>query len=1622
MTHKVTLAKCDRKMNHILKKLQIAGAKKQEKPEPPVYNPPKMGELQYGASHSYAETLDLISEGPIAGVVNSQGDLMDGLNVLQGVYLDDTAVAIEADNSTLTRLEAENMSEYSMGLANTNDTGIKSLINFCKALQQQTQDMVTALDFQGSEGVVSWVESEGTPHNQVNLLLIAFRRNNRHWLTTDPLGLLDAALYIRAFIKYTAPDPLDSQTFHMWLDGNQLSGQDIGDGEIPFSATNASYRDVAYPVGQRKPWEYRLGTGLNGPRSLFWTDGTTLGTSKFFTSYSPMLGQDSSFWGLFSEGLDYAQEFVQPELDAILELYNNSREGGAGERNPYQETLARRALENMGWTPDKNITTLLKDPLPYYNVLMIAKISEEDNASLNRSVLNDEGQVSSMGAMPYSTETSHVPMGNGGDFYTNYGTYHQLSTNADEWFSSPTSSDSKSVKDVSCPEVDAEGNLTGKMHGFIMYTFRPSMQYHRYSGDKTLYVYESAWPEAVVAELARIHSLRYTKQALAWGALHDSLESGDTELQSGGLLTSLRTSSFLSQRKNNLKFNYSNVLAEIKRGEEFQEPLTNFRKIFIDHIYSAALIGPFRTERASDPLMWPIDLQEQAGSQSFAPQRISQNQYLLTRNRVLTEDSENFNLDMADGLPLHEGSDDRRKSGNEDVKNYSSWGKNSLAHWDEKAIPVVHTVYNPNVTSVFITLNVQSLNDTLINNVDDVFHAGDDGDADDMDINTKFPTVLNIEVETGTIGRRKNETGTNEKTFESHTFRIVALIEGQTLIDIGNPDNEKTRGNKDYVISVGSADTRTSLNVPFKLPLINQGEVRGVNENTTIVGNADQEQPENRYVKVTKLSFESNSILISKVVNLYKVTEIIESNLHYPFSAIVGTKLDSRSFSSVPQRSYDCKLKLVRIPNNYFPDDINGKDKRYYKSTEEFDDASKSRKLIYEGDWDGRFHTKLMWTDNPAWILYDILTNNRYGMGSHIDEDKINKWQLYKIGRFCDAVDDNGYFEGVTDGHGGLEPRFSCNVVFQQGQKLYDAINTIAGLFRGRVFFGNSEINFVDDRPRRTTNLFTNESVKDGQFFYSNNRRDQQFNTIEVSFKDRFDNFVPKLEVVEDEEDLRERGIFKTRIEGVGITSRAMANRVGQHRIFSSIDENQTVAFTAGLESLLCQPGDLINIEDELKTNKANFGKVLAVDLEAETIRLSNTFVEKDMTGRLTVYNPTGRDTIEDIDEINWIKRYRYEGFTITGFEASPPTPPPWVRYTGDYQFSGYTTGYNVEQGPESDLYQQYGLYTGVSGTFLYFQTEATGWTFASGTGEGNAGAFDLGSGDFIAELTGAQSLNQFNTGKLSPWVEGGDHRGGSPTPFSGFSGFGKAYDGVLNSEISAVSPDQMNVLSVTGEILIKDYGSVLSGFDKPQLLPFVKLGSPAKFELIDASPFIYKVISMKEDAPNEYLVTATKYDTGKYNLIEKNISIENKANTYSYQVAQTINGIKYSTLDSPVLDLLTTGEPDVTNDTFSITGTWTGVSESTGYNVRLTQPNGTVIEDSIAASIADPNTGYIFEGLSQVGVFNFCVNALGNKGGDGNVNAFFDSPYDCSGMFVVYDELLLFNSAFVNTVEIMEI
>ena len=301
-------------------------------------------------------------------------------------------------------------------------------------------------------------------------------------------------------------------------------------------------------------------------------------------------------------------------------------------------------------------------------------------------------------------------------------------------------------------------------------------------------------------------------------------------------------------------------------------------------------------------------------------------------------------------------------------------------------------------------------------------------------------------------------------------------------------------------------------------------------------------------------------------------------------------------------------------------------------------------------------------------------------------------------------------------------------------------------------------------------------------------------------------------------------------------------------------------------------------------------------------------------------------------------------------------------------------------------------------------------------------------SGMFIASGTGTQDLSQLGMGadlSGSPDEQtyintyNGSIFDGRGTPaFSAsglFVGVG-ATDGVFLPEIDAMSPSQTAVLNITGAITSDPniQGSLLSGVDKPHILPFLKLGSSSKFEIKNASPFIYKVVSMKEEAINEYLVSATKYETGKFKLIEDNESIEHLANTYSYQTAQTINGITYETLDTPVLTGIQTGVPHIASQTFQITGTWGEVSNVTGYNVILTYPNGEVID-----ATSDAYTGYSFTGLNQVGVYSFSVNALGNKA-HSLTNGYFDSQYNSTGIFVVYDELLTYSTNFIDRIQIL--
>lgn len=283
---------------------------------------------------------------------------------------------------------------------------------------------------------------------------------------------------------------------------------------------------------------------------------------------------------------------------------------------------------------------------------------------------------------------------------------------------------------------------------------------------------------------------------------------------------------------------------------------------------------------------------------------------------------------------------------------------------------------------------------------------------------------------------------------------------------------------------------------------------------------------------------------------------------------------------------------------------------------------------IYEGDWDGSF--KLAWTDNPAWILYDLMINPIYGIGNNLDDfNDIDIFSLYKIGRYCDAVNSSGLFEGLSDFEGGLEPRFSCNILLEQSSNAFEMLNGIASSFFGVAYWSNGTINFYNDQPQVISDTFSNNNVFDGIFNYETIEKNAMLSKVEVPFEDKTDEFKLKVESVENEDRIRKFGIIKHRENSRGFTSRSQARRFAKHILYSNILETEMVSFECGRQGLSVMPGDVIRIDDELKKFQINHGKVLNIDSSQQSISVTNYMntgsVLTGQNGGLYINTPSGQ-------------------------------------------------------------------------------------------------------------------------------------------------------------------------------------------------------------------------------------------------------------------------------------------------------------------------------------------------------------------------------------------------------------
>lgn len=362
-----------------------------------------------------------------------------------------------------------------------------------------------------------------------------------------------------------------------------------------------------------------------------------------------------------------------------------------------------------------------------------------------------------------------------------------------------------------------------------------------------------------------------------------------------------------------------------------------------------------------------------------------------------------------------------------------------------------------------------------------------------------------------------------------------------------------------------------------------------------------------RVLKVEKLTYETNSNLINRLTHISSVAERSKYSFNYPYSASIVTSLDARAFDDMPNRTFKLKGKKILIPSNYFPTDEAGLDRRFSE------DSSTAGNLIYDGLWDGTF--RYDWSDNPAWILFDLLNNFRYGTALYNrDLENIDIWSLYEIGRYCDAVDDYGKFEGLTDGFGGLEPRFSYNHKIDGDNEAFTIIKDIAKFMRCLVYYKDSQVQFKIDKPEQASMLFNNLNVVDGLFNYADVVKNSRTSSVDVSFLDKKNNYRPRTEYAEDRDAIERYGYLKQYIDGFGHTSRASAQRSARNIIFDSTHATETVSFAAGFEAALLAPGDIIKIDDEMKSLEKNYGMFL-------TQTGANSETHKYPNG---AYGPTG--------------------------------------------------------------------------------------------------------------------------------------------------------------------------------------------------------------------------------------------------------------------------------------------------------------------------------------------------------------------------------------------------------------
>lgn len=377
-------------------------------------------------------------------------------------------------------------------------------------------------------------------------------------------------------------------------------------------------------------------------------------------------------------------------------------------------------------------------------------------------------------------------------------------------------------------------------------------------------------------------------------------------------------------------------------------------------------------------------------------------------------------------------------------------------------------------------------------------------------------------------------------------------------------------------------------------------------------------------MRVRRITPNANSGTIADTMNIAGYTEIIDEKLRYPNTALLYIEFDAQQFQNIPTVTVDCRAKRWPVPSNYDPDTH-----------------------TYTGVWDGTF--KQAWTNNPAFVTYGLCVEDRFGLGKRIKSWMVDKWEMYRIAQYCDQL--------VSDGRGGLEPRFLCDMNLQGRAEAWTLLRDLSAIYRGMVYWAHGSLFMQADMPRAQDidYVFTRSNVIDGNFDYGGAERNTHYSRALVSYDNPANNYDTDVIPVTDlvlQRRYRDRPI---EISAIGCTRASEAQRRGKWALLSN-SQDRTVTFKTGMEGRIPLPGYVIPVADELVAGRPNGGRISAAAGRVVTLDRDTPIKAGD---RLILNLPNGTAQARTVQSVS--------GRAVTVTVAYSVQPEPDLQWAIDY-------------------------------------------------------------------------------------------------------------------------------------------------------------------------------------------------------------------------------------------------------------------------------------------------------------------------------------------------------------------